>query len=69
MKFSREYILDMLTFTSKTVRPLISRITEDYIYICPRPGREAANSSLFSSEVKNGRAVRPLPHTSSWRGA
>jgi hypothetical protein len=32
-------------------------------------GREADHSPLSSAEVKNGGAVPPLPHTSSWHGA
>jgi hypothetical protein len=31
-----------------------------------RPGREADHSPQSSSEVKNGGAISPLPHTSSW---
>jgi hypothetical protein len=31
-----------------------------------RPGREADHSSPPSAEVKNGGAVPPFPHTSSW---
>jgi hypothetical protein len=34
-----------------------------------QPGREADNSPPSSAEVKNGGAITPLPHTSSWRGA
>jgi hypothetical protein len=34
-----------------------------------RPGREADRSLLSSAEVKNGGAIPPLPHTSSWRGS
>jgi hypothetical protein len=29
---------------------------------------EADHSSACSAEVKNGGVIRPLPHTSSWRG-
>jgi hypothetical protein len=32
-------------------------------------GREADDSPPRSAEVKNDRAIPPLPHTSSWRGA
>jgi hypothetical protein len=32
-------------------------------------GYEADHSSPSSAEVKKGRAMPPLPHTSSWRGA
>jgi hypothetical protein len=31
-----------------------------------RPGREADHSPPFSAEVKNGGAIPPLPHMSSW---
>jgi hypothetical protein len=34
-----------------------------------RPGREAGHSPLSRTEVKNGGAIPPLPHASSWRGA
>jgi hypothetical protein len=34
-----------------------------------RPGREADHSSKFNTEVKNGGAILPLPHASSWRDA
>jgi hypothetical protein len=34
-----------------------------------QPGREAAHSPPSTAEVKNGGAIPPLPHTSSWRGA
>jgi hypothetical protein len=34
-----------------------------------RQGREADRSPLPSADVKNGEAMSPLPHTSSWRGA
>jgi hypothetical protein len=31
-------------------------------------GRETDHSPAFSSDVKNGGAIPPLPHTSSWCG-
>jgi hypothetical protein len=34
-----------------------------------RRGREADRSPPSSAGVKNGEAIRPLPHPSSWRGA
>jgi hypothetical protein len=34
-----------------------------------RPGSEADHSSPSSAEVKNGGAIPPLPHMSSWHGA
>jgi hypothetical protein len=34
-----------------------------------QPGREADHSPSSSAEVKNGEAIPPLFHTSSWRGA
>jgi hypothetical protein len=40
-------------------------------YLSPwvkRPGREADHTPPSSAEVKNGGAVPPLPHLSSWRG-
>jgi hypothetical protein len=33
------------------------------------PGRETDNSPLSSGEFKNGAAIHPPLHTSSWRGA
>jgi hypothetical protein len=33
------------------------------------PGREADHSSPSSAEAKNGGAIPPLPHTSSWHSA
>jgi hypothetical protein len=41
-------------------------------YIFPwvkRQGRKAVNPPPSSAEVKNGGAILPLLHTSSWRGA
>jgi hypothetical protein len=32
-----------------------------------RQGRKAHHSPPYSAEVKNGRTIHPLPHTSSWR--
>jgi hypothetical protein len=34
-----------------------------------RPGREADHSPPSSAKVKNGEAILPLLHTTSWRGA
>jgi hypothetical protein len=34
-----------------------------------RPGREADYSPPSSAEAKNGGAIQPLPHTSSWCSA
>jgi hypothetical protein len=34
-----------------------------------RPGREADQSHPSSAEVKNGGAIPPLPHMSSWHNA
>jgi hypothetical protein len=33
-----------------------------------RPAREGDPFPLYSAEIKNGEAVPPLPHTSSWHG-
>jgi hypothetical protein len=33
------------------------------------PGGEAGHSLPFNAQGKNGGAIPPLPHTSSWRGA
>jgi hypothetical protein len=32
-----------------------------------KPGLEDDHTPPFSSEVKNGGAIPPVPHTSSWR--
>jgi hypothetical protein len=45
-----------------------------WVLVAVSPGvaqqeREGDHSSPSSAEVKNGGAVLPLPHTSSWRGA
>jgi hypothetical protein len=40
---------------------------EDDFFGVKRPGREADYSSPFSAEVKNGGAIPPLSHTSSWQ--
>jgi hypothetical protein len=32
-------------------------------------GCEAGRSPLSSADVKNGEAIPPVPHTSSWHGA
>jgi hypothetical protein len=34
-----------------------------------RPGHDADHSPASNAEVKNGGAIPPLPHTSSWRDA
>jgi hypothetical protein len=34
-----------------------------------RPERERGHSLMYSVDAKNGEAIPPLPHTSSWRGA
>jgi hypothetical protein len=34
-----------------------------------RPGRVADHSPPSSAEIKNGGAMPPFPHMSSWRGA
>jgi hypothetical protein len=34
-----------------------------------RQGHETDHSPLSSAKVKNGGAILPLPHTSSWHGA
>jgi hypothetical protein len=34
-----------------------------------RQGREADHLPLFSTEVKNGEAIPPLPQMSSWHSA
>jgi hypothetical protein len=34
-----------------------------------RQGREGDHSFPYTAEIKNGGAIPPLPHTSSWRSA
>jgi hypothetical protein len=48
------------------------RLTQPSIKWAPgvkRPGLEADNLPPSSAEIKNGGAISPLPHTSSWLGA
>jgi hypothetical protein len=44
-------------------------LSSGYQGLFPRPGQEADYLSLFGAEVKNGGAIPPFPHTSSWRDA
>jgi hypothetical protein len=46
----------------------IQRVPGDASSGVKRPGCEADHSPPSSSEVKNGGAVSPLLHTSSWHG-
>jgi hypothetical protein len=64
-------------FSSTPQRPYrlwgpFSLISNGYRAVFPgvkQPGREADHSPPSSAEVKNGGAILPLPHTSSWRCA
>jgi hypothetical protein len=54
--------------------PLHSVQTDSEAYSTPlqgvkRLGGEADHPLPSSDKVKNGGAIHPLPHTSSWRGA
>jgi hypothetical protein len=49
--------------------PHIQRVLGTLSSGVKRPGREADQSPRFSAEVKNGGAIPPLPHMSSWRDA
>jgi hypothetical protein len=51
-----------------TQRPIRWGPKADYLRVT-RPGREADHSPPSSAEVKNGGAVPPLLHMSSWHGA
>jgi hypothetical protein len=50
-------------------RPLIQFVLSVLSSELKRPGRETNHSPPSSGEVKNGGAVPPLRHMSSWRGA
>jgi hypothetical protein len=43
--------------------------TGAFFPVIKRQGRDADHSSPSSAEVKNGGAILPLPHTSSWHSA
>jgi hypothetical protein len=49
-------------------QPLIQRVPEALSPWVKRPGLKANYSPPISVEVKNGGALPPLPHMSSWRG-
>jgi hypothetical protein len=67
----------LILLGTKTI--LFLFVTEGYNYFIPlicafeviflRPGRESDHSLSSSTEVKNGGAVPPLPHMSSWHSA
>jgi hypothetical protein len=52
-------------------QPPIQSVAEvlDFFSGVKRPGSEADHPRPSSDEVKNGRAIPPLPDTSSWRSA
>jgi hypothetical protein len=62
-------------FLLHSVRPPL-RLTQPPMQLVPgalypvenRPGREADHSPPTDAEVKNGEAISPLPHESSWCG-
>jgi hypothetical protein len=64
-------------FTTPQLKDLALGPTQPRIHWVPRalspvvkrPGREADHSVASSAEVKNIRAIPPLLHTFSWRGA
>jgi hypothetical protein len=66
----REYfILLHRVQTSSGVHPASYLMgTGAYSLGVKRLGREVDRSLPPSAEVKNGGAISPLPHTSSWRG-
>jgi hypothetical protein len=50
--------------------PILIQWVPGTLSLCiKQPGREADHSSLCNAEVKDGWAIPPLPHTSSWHGA
>jgi hypothetical protein len=53
----------------KSTQPPIQWVSGSPSTEVKRPGRKADHSTPSSAEVKNSRAVTPLPCTSSWRGA
>jgi hypothetical protein len=63
---SYEYSVSRFVFVSMASYPICTGGD------CPgvkRPGCEADYSPSSSAEVKNGGAISPLPHTSSWHSA
>jgi hypothetical protein len=55
--------------TLRFTQPPIQWVLEALSPGVKRQGREAHDSPPSSAEVKNGRAISALPHTSSWCGA
>jgi hypothetical protein len=52
-----------------STQPPFQRVPEALFLGLKRPGHESDNSSPSSTEVKNGEAISPLPHMSSWHSA
>jgi hypothetical protein len=50
------------------IQPLIQRVPEPFPPGIKRQGHEADHSPESSAEVKNGGAIPPVSHASSWRG-
>jgi hypothetical protein len=50
-------------------QPPIQWVPEELLSGVKRPGCEAHNSAPSSAKVKNGAAILPLPHISSWFSA
>jgi hypothetical protein len=50
-------------------QPPIQCVPEAFSLGIYRQGHKADHSPPSSAEVKNGLAMLPLPHTSSWHGA
>jgi hypothetical protein len=63
--------LGQIFLFSTAFRPALG-LTQHPIQCAPgvkRPGCEAAHSSPSSTEIKNGGAIPPFPHMSSWCAA
>jgi hypothetical protein len=52
----------------RSIKPLVQQVPGSFSLRVKRHGREADHSPPSSAEVKNGGAIPPPPHTSSWRG-
>jgi hypothetical protein len=55
--------------TLESVQPSTQQVLGPLSAGAKRPRREANHLSLFSDEIKNGGAITPLLHTSSWHDA
>jgi hypothetical protein len=50
-------------------QPPIQRVLGTVSLVVKQQKREADHSSLRTAEIKDGRGIPPVPHTSTWRDA